>query len=168
MWPCGSMVRTVVVILGLALSSDAIAQIRFAIDGDLAVDCDQPVQVRNTPVRLRGTGVINSDKSASADVDISSFVTSSRIHFDAHLGGASRPAPGGASQLRVIGRNRLRLIWILPNNLLTVDIVTAGQSCSATLGVQLKPGKRQYTLFDGSRYYFCARPRLLRASCRGA
>jgi hypothetical protein len=165
------MACTLTVILGLVLSNDAIAEkngIRFAIDGDLAVDCTQPVQVQNASVRLQGTGALNANRSATADLVITSFVSSSTIHFDAHLGGAPRAAPGGTTQLHVIGRNRLRLVWNLPNNLLTVDIATTGQSCSASLGVSLKPGKQQYTLFDGSRYYFCARPRILRTSCQGA
>ena len=31
---------------------------------------------------------------------------------------------------------------------------------------KLRPGKSQYTLFDGSIYHYCGRPRVEQASCQ--
>jgi hypothetical protein len=156
------------VFFGLTFAGEAMAQapaVHFQVGFTANVDCDRPIQVRNFALNGQGTGVLNADKSASADLTVTAFLIGVRIHFDARLGQASQPAPGGASQVRVAGKNRLRLTWFLPNNQLIADISVKGQSCSATVDTKLKPGMREYTLFDGTNYHYCGRPRVTGTSC---
>jgi hypothetical protein len=47
-----------------------------------------------------------------------------------------------------------------------VNIATHGNSCSASFSANLFPGKRQYTLFDGSTIHYCNRPQVGSASCQ--
>jgi uncharacterized protein YceH (UPF0502 family) len=88
------------------------------------------------------------------------------VHFDARLGGRPQPAPGGTSQLRVVSSNRLRAIWDLPNNQLILDIKAARESCSLVLNIKLKPGKREYTMFDGRRFHYCSNRRIIATACQ--
>jgi len=154
----------VILVLALVFSSDALAQAKFRIGFAGQVDCDKPSAVKNVPVRMEGNGVLNPDGSASADVTLTAFVLSSTIHFLGRLGAPPASAPGGTSQVRVAGRDRLRLIWNLPNNQFVVNIQVKGQSCSAQLQPILKPGKTQYTFFDGRTYHYCGRPRIAQSS----
>jgi hypothetical protein len=103
--------RYIILVLGLMLSTDATAQVNFKIGFAGRVDCDQPFAAKNVPVRMEGTGVLNPDGTASADVTQTAFVLSSTIHFQGRLGAPPASAPGGTSQVRVAGRDRLRLIW---------------------------------------------------------
>ena len=147
--------------------SEANAQTRsvqFDLAFDLSIDCDQPKEFHDIPVRGEGSGVLNSDKTASADLKISTMAGSS-IHFDASLGGAPRPAPGGSSILNVMGRDRLRLIWDLPTNQIITTIAVRGQNCTAAVDFKLKYGNHTYSMFDGQSFYFCKKPRLLGSSC---
>jgi hypothetical protein len=158
--------RNLIVLLGLMCSTEVMAQsVNFRIGFKGHVDCDQPFQVRNVPISADGTGVLNPDGSASASLTQTAFVLSTTIQFEGRLGAPPRSAPGGTSQVRVAGKNALRLIWSLPNNQMIVDIAVRGQSCSASLNIQLKPGKTQYTLFDGSVHHYCGRPRVEQTSC---
>jgi hypothetical protein len=155
-------------VAALACSTPSIAQTavaKFHIRFSGTVDCQQPIAASNIPISGDGTGVLNSDGSASADVTETAFVFSNTIHFDGRIGARPQPAPGGTAMVRVQGRNSLRLIWNLPNNALVVSIATHGQTCSASFAANLFPGKRQYTLFDGSTIHYCDRPRVASASC---
>jgi hypothetical protein len=116
-------------LLGLVVSTDAPAQVNFRIGFAGQVDCDQPVAAKNIPVRMERTGVLNLDGSATAEVTQTAFVLSNTIQFRGRLG--APPASGGTSQVRVAGRDSLRLIWNLPNNQFVVNIQVKGQSCSA-------------------------------------
>lgn len=159
---------TVFVAVVLACSAPAMAQTaiaKFHIRFSGTVDCQQPVAASNIPISGDGTGVLNSDGSASADVTETAFVFSNTIHFDGRIGARPQPAPGGTAMVRVQGRNSLRLIWNLPNNALVVSIVTRGKTCSASFAANLFPGKREYTLFDGSTVHYCNRPRVASSSC---
>ena len=165
----GRIVRNLMLIVGLAVSTQAMAQTpvaKFHIHFAGTVDCLQPVQANNIPISGDGTGAIFTDGSAYADVTETAFIFSSTIHFDGRLGARPTAAPGGSAQVRVAGRNGLRLIWNLPNNALVVNIATRGQSCSASFSANLFPGKRQYTLFDGNTIHYCNRPRVAQASCQ--
>lgn len=162
------IVRNLVAVVALTYSTQAMAQTpvaRFHIHFAGSVDCQQPIAAMNVPISGDGTGVINTDGSASADITETAFIFSSTIHFDGRLGASPTAAPGGTAQVRVAGRNGLKLIWNLPNNALVVSIMTRGQSCSANFAANLFPGKRQYTLFDGSAIHYCGRPRVASASC---
>ncbi len=161
--------RNAAIALAVSLSSEAVAQ-TSSVGGkanfDLQFDCERPFLVRNHPIHAVVTALLNADKSASADLAITGRFFTNRVHFDARLGGAPQSAPGGTSNLRVIASNHLRAIWSLPNNQLIVDIVTARRSCSASLSIKLKPGMREYTMFDGSQMYYCSKQTLLRTSCQ--
>jgi hypothetical protein len=155
-------------LVAVACSTPAIAQTavaKFHIRFSGAVDCQQPIAAANIPISGDGSGVLNSDGSASADVTETAFVFSNTIHFDGRIGARPQPAPGGTAMVRVQGKNSLRLIWNLPNNALVVSILTHGQTCSASFAANLFPGKREYTLFDGSTIHYCSRPRVASASC---
>jgi hypothetical protein len=161
------VVRGSAIILALALPSNVASQshgVKLQLGFDLALDCETPDRLENYPIHARITGTLNTDKSASLDL-VTSGLTSTTVHFDAHLGGAPRAAPGGTSQLHVLAGNRLRGTWTLPNNNLIVDIAITERSCSANLNVRLKPGQRQYSIYNGNRFYYCSRVRVSRTSC---
>lgn len=141
------------------------SSVNFQIAFSGHVDCHRPFQISNVPIGGSGTGSLNSDGTATADVTETAFVLSSRIHFDARLGRVT-PAPGGTAQVRVAGQHRLSLIWNLPNNQMVIDIAVNGRSCTARFASVLKPGKTEYTLFDGTIYHYCGRPIAETASCQ--
>ena len=89
--------------------------------------------MHNHPIHAVLTTTLNADKSASADLAITGILFTNRVHFDARLGAASQPAPGGTSSLRVIASNHLRATWDLPNNRLILDILTARRTCTEFL-----------------------------------
>jgi hypothetical protein len=156
-------------ILGFPLSTEAVAQgslATFQLSFRGTVDCVRPIQASNIPISWNATGVLNTDRSASADLSETAFgIPLPDIHFDGRLGGAATAAPGGTAQLRVAGRSGLTLIWSLPNNQMITTVSVRGRSCSATFAARLKPGKTEYTLFDGSGYHYCDRPRIALVSC---
>ncbi len=162
------LARNVTLALGLTFSTAAMPQtssVNFQIGFSGNVDCLRPFQINNVPISGEGTGTLNTDGSATADITETAFVLSTRIHFDGRLGRAT-PAPGGTAQVRVAERHRLLLIWNLPNNQLIVNIAVNGHSCAAGFAAKLRPGKSEYTLFDGSIYHYCNRPRVQQASCQ--
>jgi hypothetical protein len=138
--------------------------LRFGFDG--TVDCDQPQKVTGFPIHGTGTGVIYTDRRASLDLSVRGSTTN-RIHFDATLGGAPTPAPGGTAQLRVASANSLRMVWDLPNSDFVVNLTATKASCSVRIDTHLKRGSRQYTLFDGGKFFFCSKPRIIQTSCQG-
>jgi hypothetical protein len=159
-----------IVAIGVALSfsGEAVAQkgdVTLKAVFNLQFDCERPFFVRNHPIRAVFTGVLHADKSAVADLAISGVLLTNRVHFDARLGNPSQEAPGGTSSLRVVSRNQIRAIWDLPNNQLVLNLVASGRSCSANLNLRLKPGKREYSVFDGNQMYYCSHQRLLQTSC---
>ena len=159
-------------LLGLTLSltpRESIAQpasVHFQINASGHVDCTRPIQLQNFPVLVQGTGVLNSDRTASADVDVTEFIFVSKIHFDGRLGARPSAAPGGSSQVRVAGRDRLRLTWSLPNNQITMDILVRGRSCSVVVGFALKRGMHEYSLYDGYGFHYCGKPRVEQTTCQ--
>jgi hypothetical protein len=46
-----------------------------------------------------------------------------------------------------------------------VNISVRGQTCTAAIDFRLNPGKREYTLFDGTNHHYCDRPRVASSSC---
>jgi hypothetical protein len=159
--------RYLALALGLALSTAASAQtgsVKFQIGFSGHVDCYRPIQIGNVPISVAGTGTLQTNGDISADLTETAFILSTQIHFEGRLG---RPtsAPGGTAQARVAGQHRLLLIWNLPNNQMVVTVDVHGQSCSASLATRLKPGKTEYTLFDGNIYHYCGRPIPQTSSC---
>lgn len=146
-----------------AAAAQGSAQLRAVFD--LRFDCERPFLVRGHPIRATFDAVLRSDKTANADLAIRGRFFTNTVHFDARLGGGPRPAPGGTSLLRVVSGNHLRGVWDLPNNQLVLDIISKGRSCAARLAMKLKPGKRDYTMYDGRTFYYCSAQKLLSTSC---
>jgi hypothetical protein len=163
---CQSILFLGIVGFTFAISGRAHAStVNFQIAFSGHVDCHRPFNISHVPISGSGTGSLNSDGSATADIMETAFVLSSRIHFEARLG-RSTPAPGGSAQVRVAGQHRLLLIWNLPNNQMVIDIAVNGRSCTARFESSLKPGKTEYTLFDGTIFHYCGRPTAETASCQ--
>lgn len=147
---------------GAARAQSDGVNIEFTFQGQ--VDCEQPLKVNNFPFSGRGSGTLYSNGRAALDVSFSG-ATTNNMRFDASLGGAPTSAPGGTAQLRVLGKNKLRMIWSLPNNDQSVDITVSGRACTASINNTLKRGSRQYSLFDGGIFIFCAKPRITQTTC---
>ena len=151
---------------GVSFSTAATAQVlNFSFRFSGIMSCMQPVPVSNAPISGSGTGVLNQDGSVTAEISQSLLVFSSTQRFDSRLGAGVTSAPGGTAQVRVAGRQSLRFFWNLPNNTLIVTVAVRGQSCSASFQANLRPGKSQYTFFDGSMYHYCGRPVMTTSSC---
>jgi hypothetical protein len=131
----------------------------------LSFDCDSPRKLRDYGVNAHLSGVLNADNTATADLAISGLFFADNVHFDARLGRSASPAPGGTSQLRVTGKDRLRLVWSLPNNDLIVDVAVSGKSCRADLAMRLKSGETRYSMYGGGKFYHCSAARVVRTSC---
>jgi hypothetical protein len=147
----------------LAGEAAAMGSTHFKGHSEMVLDCERPFYVRDHAIHIDYTADLNADSTATADFAIIGVFVD-KVHFDMKLGGSSL-APSGSTILRVMARNRLRLIWDLPNNQVLLDIIVAGKSCSAALNVTLKPGKREYTMSDGSHMYYCSAQKVLSASC---
>lgn len=155
--------------LGLMSSATAVAQsssVNFQVSTSGRLDCESPIQLKNIPIGVRITGALNTDGNGTADLTETAFILSTTIHFEGRLGARPAAAPGGTTQVRVSGPRSLMLTWNLPNNQFIVHIMVSGQSCSASIDARLKPGKSQYTIFDGSIFHYCGRPRFEGTSCQ--
>jgi hypothetical protein len=165
---CGHAAKVAAALLSLTLSQQAVADsgsVTMRSTIKLRFDCETPMRVTNYGVTARFDATLNTDSTAFADLKISGFFLSGNVHFDARLGRRASPAPGGTSQLQVLGRDRLRGIWSLPNNDMILDITAHGNSCAVNLALKLKPGKKEYSLFSGSKFYYCSAARLIETTC---
>ncbi len=163
----GRVLRNLIVVVALLSANAALAQsrgIQFKGSFDAVVDCDQPLIVRDFKIHGEAAGVINPDRTGSADLEITALFPE-RMHLDGRLGHWTT-VPGGTGRMQITGHNRLRLIWNLPNNLLITDIAILRESCRANLTSQLKRGKTQYSLFHGNSYYYCSKPRVVATTCQ--
>lgn len=77
------------------IAQPAVARFHIRLSG--SVDCQQPIAATNIPISGDGTGVLNSDGSASADATETAFVFSNTIHFDGRTGARPQPAPAGTA-----------------------------------------------------------------------
>jgi len=132
---------------------------KFSFDG--LATCQQPA-VSNFPIHGEGTGVLSTDRSATLDMD---STVEGRVQYQAKLGGAPMEAPLGSASLRVVGRHTLRAVRDYPNNYIAISMTVRGGACAITIENRLKPGKRQYTFYNGSGLSYCSKPTITRSSC---
>jgi hypothetical protein len=152
----------VAAILAMPVSGEAAGQqvqAKFSFDG--LATCQQPA-VTNFPIHGEGTGVLSTDRTATLDMN---STVEGRVQYQAKLGGAPMEAPLGSASLRVIGRNTLRAVRDYPNNYIAISMTVRGGACAITIENRLKPGKRQYTFYNGSGLSYCSKPIITRASC---
>jgi hypothetical protein len=148
--------------LSLPATSDAAGstiRARFSFDG--LATCQQP-PIQNFPIHGDGTGVLSTDRTARLDVN---STVEGRVEYQTKLGGKPTAAPEGSASLRVMGRHSLRAVREYPNNYIIVDLTVVGNTCSIKMQNRLKPGKRQYTFYNGSGLSYCSAPVFTRTSC---
>ena len=150
--------------LAIPQSSEAAgtsARARFGFEG--IATCQNP-PIKNFPIHGQGTGVLSTDRSATLDVTSN---VEGRMQYTAKLGGPPTAAPEGSASLRVAGRHTLRAIREYPNNYMVISLTVIGSRCTMTIEQRLKPGKRQYTFFNGSGVSYCSKPIITRTACEG-
>lgn len=146
----------------MPVSSEAAGQqvrAKFSFDG--LATCQQPA-VSNFPIHGEGTGVLSTDRSATLDMD---STVEGRVQYQAKLGGPPTAAPLGSASLRVVGRHTLRAVRDYPNNYIAINMTVRGGTCAITIENRLKPGKQQYTFYNGSGLSYCSKPSITRSSC---
>jgi hypothetical protein len=134
---------------------------RFSFEG--RTNCQDP-PVRNFPFHGEGTGVLSVDRTATLDMDSN---VEGKVRLNAKLGGAPMEAPGGSASLHVLGRHTLRAVREYPNNIIVINMTVRGSACSMTIENKLKPGKHQYTFYNGSSLSYCDRPEIIHSECSG-
>jgi hypothetical protein len=148
----------------LPASSQAASQLRAKFSFDGLATCTNP-PISNFPIHGEGTGVLSADRTASLDMN---STVEGRVEYHAKLGGKPMEAPAGSASLHVVGRQTLRAVRDYPNNQIIITMtVRAGGACSMTIAQRLKPGKREYTFYNGSGISICSRPTITRTSCEG-
>jgi hypothetical protein len=151
-------------ILAMPVSSEAAGRelrAKFSFEG--LANCDNP-PIRNFPIHGEGTGVLSTDRTATLDMD---STVEGKVQYHAKLGGAPIEAPAGSASLHVVGRSTLRAVRDYPNNQIIITMTISGSGCSMKIDQRLKPGKRQYTFFNGSGISYCARPIITHSECAG-
>src|SRR5882757_2429001 len=134
---------------------------KFSFDG--LATCQQPA-ITNFPIHGEGTGELSTDRTATLDMN---STVEGRVQYRAKLGGAPMEAPAGSASLHVMGRSTLRAVRDYPNNQIIITMTVRGSGCSMKIDQRLKPGKRQYTFFNGSGISYCSRPIITRSECTG-
>jgi hypothetical protein len=146
-----------------SLAQEGVFDMRFSFDG--VVNCTRPLAVQNFALHGEGRAVLYSDKRATLDYT-QRGLSSTQVNFDARLGGAPSPAPGGTASLRVVNRNTLRAVWSLPNNDMILNVSVARNSCVARIDARLKSGAREYSLYDSGILVYCSRPKIMNVACQ--
>jgi hypothetical protein len=148
-----------------SFAQDSVLRMNFSFDG--VVDCARPIAVKNFALHGEGAAVLYSDRRATLDYT-QRGISTTQVRFDAKLGGAPSPAPGGTASLRVVSRNQLRAVWSLPNNDLILSVSVAGNSCRAGIDARLKGGAREFSIYDSGVLAYRGRPRIVRISCQAS
>jgi hypothetical protein len=138
---------------------------RFQFTWQGIIDCDQPVSVHNLPVQGQGTATLFPNRVGTMDMTIQGGFSTYQLHLDGRLGRRTQ-APGGMVEIHVTGPQSLRASWILPNNDLILDVVANQRSCNLSVASRLHRGQRIYTLYEGSKYYYCQQFHITQASCQ--
>lgn len=145
------------------LAQEGVFNMSFSFDG--LVNCTRPLAVQNFALHGEGRAVLYSDKRATLGYT-QRGLSSTQVNFDAKLGGAPSPVPGGTASLRVVNRHQLRAVWSLPNNDVILNVSVARNSCVAKIDARLKGGAREYSLYDSGMLVYCGRPRIGPVSCQ--
>lgn len=145
------------------LAQEGVLNMSFSFDG--VVNCTRPLAVQNFTLHGEGRAILYSDKRATLDYT-QRGLTSTQVNFDAKLGGAPSPAPGGTATLRVVSRNTLRAVWSLPNNDLILNVSVSRKSCVAKIDARLRGGAHEYSLYDSGILVYCGRPRIANVACQ--
>jgi len=140
-------------------AAGTVLRAKFSFDG--IASCESP-PVQNFPIHGEGTGVLSVDRTATLDMD---STVEGKVTLNAKLGGAPMEAPGGSASLHVLGRHTLRAVRDYPNNIIVINMTVRGSTCSMTMENRLKPGKRQYTFYNGSGLSYCSRPQITHSEC---
>ena len=138
-------------------AAGASMQARFSFDG--VADCPP---IMNFPIHGEGTGVLTTDRKATLDINSS---VEGQVRLNATLGGKPTEAPGGSATLNVVGRHTLRAIRDYPNNIIVINMTVRGAACTMTIENRLKPGKKQYTFYNGGGFSICSKPRFTHTEC---
>ena len=152
------------VVIMTPVSAPASAQkssVNFKFDFGTVVTCRAPVNVTNFGTRGSGSGVLNSNGSASFDLSLAT----STVHFDAKLGGGSNPAPFGTSRLNVVNAHQLRAVWSLPNNDIIMNLNVTSDSCRATAVSQLRRGAREHNSVILGQLAYCSKLQITNVNC---
>jgi hypothetical protein len=156
-----SLLLAAIVALASAPATAQKSGVNFKFGFETTVTCSRPLSVTDSVTHGSGSGVLNSDGSASFDL---SLATSGTIHFDAKLG-RSNPAPFGTSRLAVVSRNQLRAIWSLPNNDLIMNFKITSESCQATAVSRLRRGAREHNGVILGQLAYCSKFQITQTSC---
>ena len=148
-------------IFAIPVSADAASQIRARFSFDGIATCQNP-PISNFPIHGEGEGVLSTDRSATLDMN---STVEGRVQYQAKLGGRPMAAPEGSASLNVVGRNTLRAIRDYPNNQIIITMTVRGGACTVTIDQRLKPGRKQYTFYNGSGLSYCSRPTITRTAC---
>lgn len=146
-----------------SLAQEGVFNMSFSFDG--VVNCTRPLAVQNFTLNGQGRAVLYSDKRATLDYTQRALGIT-QVQFDAKLGGAPSPAPGGTASLRVINRNTLRAVWSLPNNDMILNVSVGRNSCVARIDARLRGGSREYTFYDSGMLVYCGRPKIVNVACQ--
>lgn len=144
-------------------AQEGVFNMSFSFDG--VVNCTRPMAVQNFSLHGEGRAILYSDKRATLDYT-QRGLSSTQVNFDAKLGGAPSPAPGGTASLRVVNRKTLRAVWSLPNTDLILNVSVARNSCVARIDARQKGGAREYSLYDSGMLVYCSRPRIMNVACQ--
>lgn len=144
-------------------AQEGVFNMSFSFDG--VVNCTRPVPVQNFSLHGEGRATLYSDKRATLDYT-QRGLSSTQVNFDAKLGGAPSPAPGGTASLRVVNRNTLRAVWSLPNTDLILNVSVSRNSCVAKIDARQRGGAREYSLYDSGMLVYCSRPRIMNVACQ--
>jgi hypothetical protein len=142
-------------------AAGTILRAKFNFEG-LATCQNPPIQ--NFPIHGEGSGTLSTDRTAQLDMTSN---IEGRVVYNAKLGGKPMEAPEGTAALRVAGRHTLRAIREYPNNYIIINLTVIGSRCTMTIDQKLKPGKKQYTFYNGSGLSYCGKPTITRTACEG-
>jgi hypothetical protein len=140
-------------------AAGTVLRAKFSFEG--LANCENP-PVRNFPIHGEGTGELSVDRTATLDMDSS---VEGKLRLNAKLGAPPTEAPGGSASIHVTGRHTLRAVRDYPNNIIAINMTVRGSACSMTIENRLKPGKHQYTFYNGSGLSYCDRPQITHSEC---